>query len=130
MRNKYNNGKVVVYGVACPLLDMDTVRCTYYENRQQRVPHCHQLTPSNVPRYGGLSDTCVYRRLHFGKPLPAWHPLLIGNRCVMRQKGIRVNRYSLPASTVPRRHMRRHMIARLPARRRIAGNEESVRRNF
>lgn len=115
MREK-GNDEVTVYGVACPLLDMDTVRCSDYENRQQKMPHCHELNASNVPRYHWLPDTCAYRRLHFGQPLPAWHPLLTGSRERMRKKGIKVNRYSLPASAVPRRHMRRHVIARIPIR--------------
>lgn len=103
---------VTVYGIACELLDIEKARCSDYANRLAKVPSCHKLTPSNVPRYHWLPDSCAYRRIHLGKPLPAWHPLLAGDRGKMRSQGVTISHYAVPARDVPRRHMHRHIIAR------------------
>lgn len=102
---------VTVYGIACKLLDISKSRCTDYANRLERVPECHKLTPNTVPQYDWLPDTCAYRRLHVGKPLPSWHPLLKGGRHKMRKKGITVSHYAVPLKDVPRRRMARHVVS-------------------
>lgn len=106
--------EVTVYGVACELLDIEAARCQDYPRRLKKVPSCHQLTPENVPRYDWLPPTCAYRLVYQGKPLPRWHPLLIGSREKMHKKGITVSHYALPGATVPRRHLRRHVVQRWP----------------
>jgi len=108
--------KVTVYGIACELLDIDNARCQDYANRLARVPSCHKLTPTTVPDYDWLPETCAYRRLHAGKPLPSWHPLLTGDREAMRRKGITVSHYAVPQKDVPKRRMSQHVIARWPVR--------------
>jgi uncharacterized cysteine cluster protein YcgN (CxxCxxCC family) len=34
-----------------------------------------------------MPNTCAYRLLHEGKPLPLWHPLIAGNRRAMIRAG-------------------------------------------
>lgn len=70
LKRYVEDGVVTVYGIACRLLDIETVRCRDYPNRLKKVPTCHQLTPTTVPQYDWLPETCAYRRLHQGKPLP------------------------------------------------------------
>ncbi len=103
---------VTVYGIACELLDIEEARCMDYPKRLKKVPDCHRLTPENVPKYDWLPTTCSYRLIHQGKPLPSWHPLLVGDRSKMRKKGITVSHYALPSRKVPRRRMDRHIIER------------------
>lgn len=103
---------VTVYSVACELLDIDTSRCSDYQNRLTRVPSCHKLTPTTVPKCTWLPESCAYRRLYKGKSLPAWHPLLAGCRKRMRKKNITVHSYAVPQRSVPRRRMSQHIIAR------------------
>lgn len=103
---------VRVYSVACELLDIERARCTDYENRLQRVPQCHELTPTSVPRYDWLPETCAYRRVHEGKPLPSWHPLLVGSRREMREQGITVSHYAVRPESVRKKRMARHVVAR------------------
>lgn len=105
------NQQVTVYNIACELLDIENNRCQDYRNRLKRVPSCHKLTPNNVPEYNWLPETCAYRRIHEGRPLANWHPLISGSQETMRQKGITVNHYAVPHGQVPKRRMAQHIIA-------------------
>ena len=107
-----DSNTVTVYGIACELLDIEKARCMDYPKRLKKVPDCHRLTPENVPKYDWLPTTCSYRLIHQGKPLPSWHPLLVGDRSKMRKKGITGSHYALPSRKVPRRRMDRHIIER------------------
>mgnify|MGYP003647733767 CR=1 FL=1 len=49
-----------------------------------------QGTPENIAELTWLPDSCAYRRLHVGKGLPSWHPLLTGNKEAMHAAGISV----------------------------------------
>lgn len=107
-----DDNKVTVYSIACELLDIEQSRCKSYEKRLTKVPSCHQLTPSNVPKYNWLPEICAYRVIHRGEALPKWHPLLTGNRNKMKKKGIKVSSYAVPAKQVARRKMSNYIIAR------------------
>src|SRR5690625_4188929 len=98
---------MTVYSVACRLLDLNTTRCSDYANRLEKMPTCHALTPNNVPQYTWLPKTCAYRRVHLGKPLPEWHPLLTGNRNEMRKRGEKVGTFALSRNDVNKRQMDR-----------------------
>lgn len=102
--------QVTVYSIACELLDIEKSRCSDYSNRLKTVPSCHKLTAENVPRYNWLPESCSYRRIHRGEKLPAWHPLLAGDRKRMRKKGITICRSAVPSSQVPRRKRDLHII--------------------
>ncbi|HMV38889.1 MAG TPA: YcgN family cysteine cluster protein [Plasticicumulans sp.] len=75
-----DTGELFHTRVACRLLDTHSCRCTRYANRRRWVPDCVRLTPADVPRFRWLPETCAYRRLAEGRPLPEWHPLLTGDR--------------------------------------------------
>lgn len=76
--------------VACKLLDLKAVRCSDYANRHARVPSCVRLTPDNIGELTWMPDTCAYRLLHEGDPLPDWHPLKTGDPSSVARAGIRV----------------------------------------
>lgn len=101
--------QVTVFNISCELLDVSSSRCSDYEHRLSKVPHCHPLTAENIAEYSWLPDSCAYRRLHKGEPLASWHPLLAGSRQHMQQIGITVSPTALPSSQVPR-HQRNHYI--------------------
>jgi uncharacterized protein len=65
--------------VACPLMTADG-RCGDYANRTAHVPECVPFTPETIGDFPQLPETCAYRRLHEGRQLPEWHPLLTGDR--------------------------------------------------
>ena len=75
-----DTGEVAFTDVACRLLDDATCRCAHYESRKVFVPDCVVLTPKSLPDVAYfMPETCAYRRLHEGRSLPAWHPLLTGD---------------------------------------------------
>jgi uncharacterized cysteine cluster protein YcgN (CxxCxxCC family) len=88
--NKFEDedtGEIHYSNVACFLLDHDTGRCTDYPNRSTRVPDCVTLTLETLRNPGWLPQTCAYRRLAEGRPLPAWHPLITGDPASVIEQG-------------------------------------------
>lgn len=86
-----DTGEVYVCNVACGLLDLQTCRCSDYENRKQKVPDCTVLTPEKIDEFHWLPKTCAYRLLAEGEPLPVWHPLLSGEAKSVHEAGISVS---------------------------------------
>ena len=73
-------GEIEYSTTACPLLDLDTCKCTKYKTRQQYEPECATITPENVNKLATwLPETCAYRLLTEGYDLPSWHPLVTGD---------------------------------------------------
>ena len=85
-----DDGRVHRTNVACRLLDLKAVRCSDYANRHARVPSCVRLTPDNIGHLHWMPDTCAYRLLHEGEPLPDWHPLRTGDPASVERAGVSV----------------------------------------
>ena len=49
-----------------------------------------ELTPQRVIEYWWMPGTCAYHLLGEGKDLPAWHPLISGDRQSVHEEGISV----------------------------------------
>jgi len=54
------------------------------------VPDCIKLTPGNIDDLMWMPKSCAYRRLHEGKPLPSWHPLVTGDPESVHKAGVSV----------------------------------------
>ena len=78
-------------GSLCYLLDTEPCRCSAYEVRQQLEPKCVELSANRPEQFELMPETCAYRLLHEGKPLPDWHPLVTGNPDSALQHKIVVN---------------------------------------
>lgn len=76
--------------IACDLLDLETGRCQNYIQRFKLMPDCTKLTKKNLPDFTWLPKTCAYRLLYEGKPLPDWHPLLVGDQSEMHKAKVMI----------------------------------------
>lgn len=70
--------EIVFTDIVCNLLDQESCRCTQYATRTKLVPDCVKLTKENLDKIDFMPPSCAYRRLHEGKGLPDWHPLVSG----------------------------------------------------
>lgn len=83
------SGAVALTRVACRLLDDATCRCAQYDIRHRFVPDCIVLKPSTIDEHMyWLPQTCAYRLLYLGAPLPAWHPLNSGDPETVHAAGV------------------------------------------
>lgn len=83
-------GEVFHTDLACHLLDRETIRCTDYANRKQRVPNCVTLSPQFVRDCDWLPDSCAYSTLARGEKLEWWHPLVSGSADTVHSAGVSV----------------------------------------
>jgi uncharacterized cysteine cluster protein YcgN (CxxCxxCC family) len=88
-------GRIYRTNVACRLLDRHSGRCSDYPNRRKFVPDCVQLKPRLVAKLDWLPATCAYRRVDEGKPLPAWHYLISGDREAVHEVGASVRGWTI-----------------------------------
>lgn len=82
--------EVIPTRVHCQLFDPERCRCSDYENRKATVPDCIKLTPFNVEALEWMPRSCAYRRLHEGRGLAAWHPLVSGDPESVHRAGVSV----------------------------------------
>ncbi len=85
-----DTGELCYTNVACRLLDLDTCRCSKYQQRERFVPDCVRLEPGNIAELTWMPSTCAYRLLAEGKDLPHWHPLVTGDPNSVHDAGISV----------------------------------------
>ncbi|RJF93737.1 YcgN family cysteine cluster protein [Sphingomonas cavernae] len=88
-------GELHPTNVACKLLDRHSGQCTNYKHRRAFVPECVRLTPARLREIDWLPDTCAYRLLDEGKPLPEWHPLITGDPESVHKAGISVRGWTV-----------------------------------
>jgi uncharacterized cysteine cluster protein YcgN (CxxCxxCC family) len=101
--------------IACRLLDGETCRCAQYPIRHQFVPECVTLSPSKLPEVSyWLPQTCAYRLLHQGDPLPAWHPLETGDPMSVHLSGNSVRGWTIPEFEVPEEDWEDYIIEEAP----------------
>lgn len=104
-------GEVALTRIACRLLDDDSCRCSHYENRHMFVPDCIVLRPDNIDSHAyWMPETCAYRLLWLGQPLPDWHPLLTGDPDSAHRAGVSVRGITLSEFDVPEDEWEDHLI--------------------
>lgn len=95
-----DTGLVYYTDVACHLLDLRSCRCSQYARRQRLVPDCVVLTPDQTGEMTWLPDSCAYRLLDAGRPLPEWHPLKTGSAHSVKKAGISVAGFAVSETEV------------------------------
>ncbi|HRH19435.1 MAG TPA: YcgN family cysteine cluster protein [Brevundimonas sp.] len=92
--------EVIPTRVHCKLFDPEACRCSDYENRKQFVPDCIKLTPFNVEALEWMPKSCAYRRLHEGRGLAWWHPLVSGDPETVHTAGVSVRGETISETTL------------------------------
>ena len=85
-----DTGEIIPTRVACRLFDADKCRCGDYANRKVLVPDCIKLTPDNIDDLLWMPKSCAYRRVHEGRGLADWHPLISGDRESVHRAGVSI----------------------------------------
>ncbi|MCB1436716.1 MAG: YcgN family cysteine cluster protein [Rhodobiaceae bacterium] len=98
--------------VACEFLDIASCRCTDYAHRTARIPGCLDLTPEAVATLGWLPETCAYRLIGEGRPLPSWHPLNSGRRESVHEAGISVRGFAIGEEGIDEDDLQDHILIR------------------
>lgn len=106
-----DSGEVALTRVACRLLDDSTCRCAQYPIRHQFVPECIVLKPDNLDTHAyWMPETCAYRLLWQGKPLPKWHPLLTGTPESVHEAGVSVRGWTVSEFEIAEEEWEDHII--------------------
>jgi uncharacterized protein len=95
-----DTGDIYTSDVRCQLLNGDTCRCSDYANRHERVPDCIKLSPQNIGEIPWMPKSCAYRRLHEGRGLAWWHPLVSGDPRTVETARISVRGRTVPEQAV------------------------------
>ena len=93
-----DTGKIAFTSVACRLINLNTCRCTRYNERTKLVAECLDIRKLDVEKYNWLPSTCAYRLLNEGKELPSWHPLLSGSLASVKRAGVLISSYAIKES--------------------------------
>lgn len=85
------NEQIHYTNIVCSYLNTKKCECTQYAKRTELVPDCVKLTKDNLKDIFFMPPSCAYRRLHEGRGLPSWHPLLNkGKKHAMHAAGMSV----------------------------------------
>jgi hypothetical protein len=95
--------------VGCKLFDSSCRRCTDYDNRHAKVPGCVKLSPETISTLSWMPESCAYRTLAEGRPLPSWHPLISGTKESVVTAGIAVPDSLHHEQDVPARDLQDHV---------------------
>ncbi len=102
--------EVFYTNIICRQYDIEKGRCGSYSTRQQSVPGCIVIRQFGSDIYSQLPETCAYRLRYHNKPLPEWHPLLIGHTEKMQQMGIYVNQRVVSEQSIHEEQFEEHII--------------------
>ncbi len=105
-----DSGEVFYTRVACRYLDHSACRCTQYARRTQLVPNCVNLQPGDIAAFHWLPDTCAYRLIAAGQPLPSWHHLLCGSPEGVHRAAVSVRGRVLSEQYVHPDGMKEHIV--------------------
>ena len=83
-------GEVIPTRVHCKLFDAAACRCSDYAARHKHVPDCIKLTPWNIEPLKWMPMSCGYRRIHEGRGLASWHPLVSGDPESVHRAGVSI----------------------------------------
>lgn len=90
-----DSGDIFYTSIACKLLNLETCKCSSYQNRHILVPECIWLTADDAESLNWLPSTCAYRLLANGQDLPSWHHLVSGSLDSVKDAGVSVQSFAM-----------------------------------
>ena len=106
-----DTGRVHYTNVTCRLFDCRTRSCGQYTLRRMFVPGCVVLAPDNLEEAAHwMPSTCAYRRLHEGRGLADWHPLVSGDPSSVVRAGQALTGRTVPEYEVREEELEDHVI--------------------
>lgn len=105
-----DSGELYYTNVVCELHDDASCQCRQYKDRSLLVPDCIKVTPDVARNEKWLPDTCAYRLLAEGRPLPDWHPLISGDAASVREAGIAIQGKVISEEYVHRDELAEHLV--------------------
>lgn len=96
--------------VACRLLDLESCRCTRYEERRRFVPACVRVRPETIATLM-LPSSCAYRVLAEGGELASWHPLVSGDPAHVHTAGKSVRAWAVSERDVGEDELEDYVVA-------------------
>lgn len=106
-----DTGDVYFTRIACRLFDAKTCQCSNYVERKRIVPECVVLDADRLEHVSyWLPASCAYKRLHEGRDLPTWHPLLTGDPQSVHAAGASVQGETLSEADIPEADWEDHII--------------------
>ncbi|QBG49210.1 YcgN family cysteine cluster protein [Verrucomicrobia bacterium S94] len=103
-------GRIHYTCVACRMLDTTTCRCINYAQRHELVPDCAVLTADKPEYFEWMPETCAYRLIHEGKPLPDWHPLITGDPASVHQHGASARKKLIPEFLADEEQLEKYIV--------------------
>lgn len=95
-----DTAEIIPTRVHCKLFNPESCTCADYANRKRHVPDCIKLTPGNIEALQWMPKSCAYRRLHEGRGLAKWHPLVSGDPESVHRAGVSVRGQTINESVL------------------------------
>lgn len=106
-----DTNKVHYTCVACRMLDVNTCRCINYSNRHELVPDCAHLSADKPEYFAWMPETCAYRLIHEGKPLPQWHPLITHDPTSVHAHGASARKKLIPEFLADENDLEKYIVS-------------------
>lgn len=103
-------GEIYYSRIACEHLDIGACRCTVYDERCTRNTACIRITLDRPEVMAWLPASCAYRRLHEGRGLADWHPLVAGTPDQVVEAGVSITSWAVTPEGLTEADLEYHII--------------------
>ena len=106
--------KIFITNISCSKLELETCKCSDYENREKNVKACLKLTKDNLHKNSAfLPSSCSYRLISEGKPLPQWHYLVSKDQESVHRTNQSIQKYCVSETSVDVENYEDHILAEI-----------------
>jgi len=95
-----DSGTVHYTSLVCDQLNLESCRCSNYEERHKIVRDCVKFSAEEASSFKWLPRSCAYRSLAEGRGLEDWHPLISGRDESVHEAAVSVKNKVLPVGAI------------------------------